>query len=190
MTPDEFQQLKRKARDDGLSPGDRAALCGYLATHPEAAADWEDDEMLDHVLAALPDVPVPSNFTARVLAEVERGTRNRPEAAQENGILGIADATGVRAGSPLPRIPGLAWLFNPVAAVAALLLLFGAGALVVRQQRELRHAAMAESLAKFSDTTALPDLEVLRDFAAIQRLSQTLGAGDGELAAALSGGEQ
>jgi hypothetical protein len=109
---------------------------------------------------------------------VERGAHSRP------------DDAGVRIGSPLPRIPGLAWLLNPVAAVAALALLLGAGALVMRQQRELRHAAMAESLAKFSDTTALPDLEVLRDFAAIQRLSQTLGAGDGELAAALSGGEQ
>ena len=69
-------------------------------------------------------------------------------------------------------------------------LLIGGSALVWRQQRDLRHAAMAESLAKFSDTTAVPGVEVLRDFAAIQRLSQTLVSGDEELAAALAGGEQ
>jgi len=193
MTPDEFQQLKYTARDGGLPPDERATLRGYLAVHPAAAADWEDEETLDRMLDALPDVPVPSNFTARVLAEVvreqQRGARSRSRAAQETGIVEIA-AAGTRASSPLLRIPGLAWLLNPVAAVTALLLLLGAGALVVQQQRDLRHAAMAESLAKFSDTTALPDIEVLRDFAAIQRLSQTLAAGDGELAAALSGGGQ
>ena len=180
MTPEEFQQLKDKARTGGLSTDERAVLRGYLAAHPAAAADWEDDDALDRGLAALPDVPVSPDFNARVMAEVRR----------EAGHRSTAPVQSVGTRSNVVRFPGFSRMLNPLAAAAVVALLIGGSALVWRQQRDLRHAAMAESLAKFSDTTAVPGVEVLRDFAAIQRLSQTLVSGDEELAAALAGGEQ
>ena len=44
----------------------------WLAAHPEAQADWEAEAGLSEALGQLPDAPVPSNFTARVLQSVER----------------------------------------------------------------------------------------------------------------------
>ena len=55
-----------------LSPEQDAELRAWLAAHPEARADWEEEAALTAGLERLADVPVASNFTARVLQVVER----------------------------------------------------------------------------------------------------------------------
>lgn len=55
-----------------LTPAEVAELQTWLAKHPEAQADWETELHLTEALNRLPDAPVPSNFTARVLQAVER----------------------------------------------------------------------------------------------------------------------
>ena len=51
-----------------LTDAERAGL----GAQPEVQADLEIESRLSETLARLPDAPVPSNFTARVLQAVER----------------------------------------------------------------------------------------------------------------------
>src|SRR5262245_543785 len=55
-----------------LTPAEEAELQAWLAKHPEAQADWKAEVGLNEGLRGLPDAPMPSNFTARVLQAVER----------------------------------------------------------------------------------------------------------------------
>src|SRR5438067_2362092 len=61
-----------------LTPAEEAELRAWLAVHPEARAEWEAEIALTNTLVrSLPDVPVASNFTARVLQAVDRETAAR-----------------------------------------------------------------------------------------------------------------
>src|SRR4051812_9597255 len=55
-----------------LTPAEDAELRAWLAAHPEALADWETESTLTDALGRLPDAPVPSNFTARVMQSIDR----------------------------------------------------------------------------------------------------------------------
>jgi anti-sigma factor RsiW len=174
MTPQEFQRLKDKAREDRLTAEERAAFRAHLLAHPQAQTDWEEEQDLDRLINELPDVPVSSNFTARVLAAAQR------EATAASGSQAITTNAG----------SWWRWFLRPQAAFVAAALI-AVGLLAYRQQRALKHAEMAESLAKFADTTALPDVEALKNFEAILRLSQMPVSPDDELLRKLSdGGEQ
>src|SRR5579859_4446806 len=50
-----------------LTPSEEARLSQWLAAHPEAQADQESDVALNEALDSLPDAPISSNFTTRVL---------------------------------------------------------------------------------------------------------------------------
>ena len=92
-----------------LSPEQEAELRAWLAAHPEAHDEWETDSAVTDGLTRLPDAPVPSNFTARVLqaVEAEAGARQRTAgAAWREGAwwrkwLPRAAAAGVIAGAVL-----------------------------------------------------------------------------------------
>ena len=55
-----------------LSPSEAEQVRAWLAAHPEAQEDWDAENGLSEALDRLPNVPVASNFTARVLQSVER----------------------------------------------------------------------------------------------------------------------
>src|SRR5207244_6508374 len=55
-----------------LTTSEELQLRAWLAAHPEAQADWEDEARLNEMLGLLPDAPVASNFTNRVLQAVEQ----------------------------------------------------------------------------------------------------------------------
>src|SRR3954469_6162170 len=75
-------QLREAAWRRNLTPEEQASLRAWLAAHPDAARDWEQDHRLTAILAGLPPAPVSSNFTARVLQAIDRDTaasaRRRP----------------------------------------------------------------------------------------------------------------
>src|SRR3974390_2203241 len=52
------------------SPADAARLRAWLAAHPEARAESETEAALNEALGRMPDAPLSSNFTARVLEAV------------------------------------------------------------------------------------------------------------------------
>ena len=139
-------ELIRLSMKPVLSPDDEARLEAYLAAHPEVRAAWEEDRALGRVLQSLPDVPVSSNFTARVLQAVD-----------------LEEASAERARrSWFPRgWPRLGW-----ATVAALVAVLG-----VQEWRNIKRAQLIKDVTFVSsDITKLPSAEVLRDFDVIQQL--------------------
>lgn len=137
----------------GLSEAERARLQAWLEAHPEARADWELEGVLTEVLSRLPDAPVPSNFTARVLDAVEREELS-PAAA--------------RMPARLARF-WRHWL--PRFAVAALLL--GAGVFFHYRHQAQQRAELRRSLTLIAGMPAVPSPQALEDFEVVRHLSRT-----------------
>jgi len=116
---------------------------------------------LTEALAKLPDAPVPSNFTARVLAAVE---------------LEEAAAT---------RSRGWTWNWRrlwPRIAVAAAVLIFG-GVSLQRYEVNAQRTVLAKNLALVARAPA-PGVDALENLDVIQRMSQS-GRADNDLLAVL-----
>ena len=79
MNQSEFDNLLQTAIERDLTDGELARLQRWLAANPTDQAEWE---ALDHLLATLPDTPVATNFTARVLDEVRRAETAHPALGQ------------------------------------------------------------------------------------------------------------
>jgi anti-sigma factor RsiW len=147
---DHFRELSWRRE---LTGAEDAQLHAWLAAHPEAQADWEAEAGLNAALGRLPDVPVPGNFTARVLQAAER------EAAAERR----------RSGWIWGGWPRLRWL--PKAAFAAVIL--GAGLVSYHQFQAARLREYVSSVAAVSDVSSLPGPEILKDFDAIRASNPT-----------------
>jgi anti-sigma factor RsiW len=171
MNSSDYEKLRLKALRNELSPEEMALWRAHLRAHPEAQQDWEEEQFITQALQHLPDLPVPTNFTARVMSAVNRATRDEESPA------------------PAP-VPWTQWWgalgWSRQAALATLLLCLS---LIGYRQYQLgRHAERVEAgrnLAEVSVAADLPSLELLRDFEAIRRLSPMPPEADAELAVAL-----
>jgi anti-sigma factor RsiW len=164
MNETEFQQLLAISRRRALTPEEQARAEAWLARHPETRAAWEEERQLDELLRRLPDVPMSSNFTAQVLARVQRET-----------------AAGEQAGAA--RGGWLRWLPRPrLALTIAVLVLVP---LVVWQARVQQRAQLAASVEALSGVAAVPTVEMLADFDAIMRLSRLPANSDAGVLTAL-----
>jgi len=128
-----------------------AELAQLRAANPEATADAEAEAALSDALARLPDAPVPSNFTARVLQELEREAR-RP-------------ATRSRDWSWVWRV------FVPRAAVASLVV--GASLFAYHRHQDARHIAVGASIRTVAGVQLQPSPLALEDFDVVQKLDTT-----------------
>ncbi|HVV01943.1 MAG TPA: hypothetical protein VHH88_11315 [Verrucomicrobiae bacterium] len=136
-----------------LTPIEEAEWRSRLGSDAQAAASLHEESELTRLLGSLPDAPVSSNFTARVLDAVERDQRAAGRHEQSRR-------------TPFP----LRWL--PKAALAGVFLF--AGALVVTHERQsLERKECAQSVATVSEVASLPSPEILQNFEAIRRLNQT-----------------
>ncbi len=146
-----YTHLRQLSWRRHLTAAEQAELRAWLAAHPEAQADWEAEARLNEALGRLPDAPLPSNFTARVLETVHR------EAAAPGRGLAL-------------KWPGWQrwqrWL--PKAAVAAVVL--GAGLVSYNYMVHARYAEFAGSVVAVADVSSLPGPDILKDFDAIQAL--------------------
>jgi negative regulator of sigma E activity len=127
-----------------------------------ALPDLELEARLTEALTKLPNTPVPSNFTARVLDAIEleaaREERSRP------------------------------WVLNwralwPRVAMAAAVLIF-AGVSIQRYEVHSQRVNLAKNVAMVATSQPLPSVDALENLDAIQRMSQSAHA-DGDLLAAL-----
>jgi hypothetical protein len=158
------QQLRETGWRRKLTEAEQAELRAHLAAQPEARTDWEAEAALTEGLDRLNDVPVASNFTARVLQAIERETAARSRMARSSSWW-----------------QSLNWV--PKAATMALVL--GLSVAAYHHHQVATRAELAESLLAVTDVKSLPaHAEVLKDFEAIRRLSQTPPA-DEELLALL-----
>lgn len=171
MNDAEFNQLLETAARRPLTAVEEIRLRAFLAERPSAGGRWEEEIALTRLLHRLPDVPLSSNFAARVLLAVEREEQSRLQA---------------------PRF--LRWFDwrRPVVRFAAACLFLGLAGLSHHQYRGLMRAKMAVSLANVTsgvDTAAratqLQAVELWQDFEPIYRLSHNEARADEELLAAL-----
>jgi hypothetical protein len=140
-----------------LTDTEQAELRVYFAAHPDARADWEMEAALNAAFARLPDAPMPSNFTARVLQAVER------EAA---------------------RPPVWSWNWHALApriAFAAVVVAF-TGLAIQHHEIYRQRIALVKSVALATAGQPVPSPEALENFDAIRRMSQPQPADDELLA--------
>ena len=159
MKQPEIETLLQTARERDLTGGELAKLERWLAANPAEQAEWE---ALDRLLAALPDAPVATNFTARVLDEVRRAETAQPALAQ----------------AWWQRL--LAPQFRPIQIAAAATLAMVIGGVGYQSHLNQSQAEMASAVASIAEFT--PDF--LADFEAIEAVAQA-DAIDEELWAAL-----
>jgi hypothetical protein len=150
MNDQAYQKLIERSWRRTLTPEEHAAAQSYLQAHPKAQADFSAEAALTQALARLDDLPVSSNFTARVLQALE---------ADEHRIRAYDRAHS----RWRPR-----WLTK--AAFAGLIV--SATLLAFHQHKVAGRAEMARSVAAVSNVAQLPPIEWLEDFEAIHRLSQ------------------
>jgi len=122
-----------------------------LRAQPETQADLDLESRLTEVLGQLPNVAVPSNFTARVLQAIER---EELQAAQKSVWHGWSWR------QLLPRL-----------AMAAVVVVM-AGLTIQRHELTVHRAQLAESVAQVAVAQPMPSVEALKNFNAIQRMSQ------------------
>jgi anti-sigma factor RsiW len=143
------QRVRETAWRRKLTDAEQAQLRAWLATHPDARADWESEAALSELLTRLPEAPVPSNFTARILQAVER------------------DAVA----SDRERKPRWAWawrVFVPRFAVA--MVVVGAGLFAYQRHALAQRTKLAQSVAAVADVRSLPSPQFLEDFDTIYHL--------------------
>jgi anti-sigma factor RsiW len=151
-------ELFRLSMQPELSPEDESRLEAWLAAHPGARAAWEQDRALGRALQSLPNAPVSSNFTARVMQQLDLD-----ESREER------KSTGWRV-----LWPRLGW-----AAAALALTVFG-----VQQFRNVQRTQLAKDAALISkDIAQLPD--AFRDFDVVESLRQIPPASDDGILIAL-----
>lgn len=144
-----YTRLRELSWRRPLTESEQAGLRAWLAAHPEAQAEWEVETNLSAMLHQLPDAPVASNFTARVLQIVERET-----AAAE-------------------RRPGFQWpwrwrVFLP--RIAGVAVIMGFSLFAYHRHVIVQQAGLVKKLAEAPEV-ANPAL--LEDFEAIRRLGST-----------------
>ena len=122
--------------------------------------DLELEARLTENLAKIPDVSVPSNFTALVMAAVEREDARKAA----------------------PLLFRWNWrVFLPRAIATAAILVF-TGTIWERYELNSQRSILAKNVAQVASTKPLPSFDALYNFDAIQRMSQPVAA-DKELLA-------
>jgi len=157
MKDSPYDRLREISWQRKLTPEEEAQLSEWLTAHAEDQEDWELELRLNRELAGLPNVPVSTNFTARVLSSAQ---------------LEAASTERVPVGKATQGAWWLRWL--PKAAVAAVVL--AAGLLSYHHILETRREEVAQSVATISQLPSVPNPEVLKDFDAIAALSSTPAA--------------
>jgi|SRR6185312_8639604 len=160
MNEFDYKTLLEKRWRQALTADEEASVRAWLAQHPESRADWDLETQLSEALDKLPNVPVPSNFTARVLQAIER------EAAAPK--------------RPANATPWFVRVLLPRAAVAALILTF---CLVEYHNHSAADRAdLVQGVKVVSGVASLPSPQILQDFDTIRQLPASTGP-DAELIA-------
>jgi anti-sigma factor RsiW len=154
MNESDYNQWREKSWRRKLTAAEERELRAWLAAHRGSEADSEIEGRLTEILGRLPDVPVSSNFTARVLQAVQRET----------------------VAASRPKLSRTAWFLRsllPRAAVAAVI--FGAGLLTYHEHVATKRAEAVQGVQIVAGVSSLPSPEILQDFDTIRQISSTPG---------------
>ena len=154
MNETEYRELIEASWRRPLTAAEEARLQAWLASHPEEQARCESEFSLNHLLEQLPDVPVASNFTARVL-QAARSEVARPSQRPFLQIL--------RQWLLPRRATGVAWAALAVCVTWV----------AIHQADSSAKARRAKELAIIARTAVVSDPVVAENFDAILRLPYT-----------------
>lgn len=165
MNDPRYKELVETSWRRPLTEAEEAQLRTVLQRKPEAQEEWELECALTEALRRLPTAPVSSNFTARVLQEIER-QQGSPKVGR---------------GMPWPIWPSLRWFSR----FAFATLVVGTGLFSYNESRIVHRQALIKSVETVSQVAAsLPSPVILQDFDAI-RASHGAPAADEQLLALL-----
>lgn len=153
MNEFDYKTLLEKRWRHPLTAAEEASVRAWLAQHPESRSDWDLETQLSETLEQLPDVPVPNNFTARVLQAIER-EEAAPRTSSGN------------------RLPWFLRVLLPRAAVAALVV---GGVLTYRGHTAAKRAELVQGVKVVSGVSSLPSPEILQDFDTIRQMPVSTG---------------
>jgi len=139
-----------------LTDAERAKLCA----RPEMAAECEFESRLSEILANLPDAPMPSNFTARLMQAIDSD-----ESRQQRGWRF--------------RWNWHAWVPRIAVPLAVALI---AGLALHHYELKVQRAMLARNISFVTQSQPLPSADALNNYEVIQRMSQP-GRPDEELLA-------
>ena len=147
-----YEKLREISWRRKLTSAEERELRAWLAGHPEVQEPFGLETGLTEVLGKIPDVPVASNFTARVLQAVEREA--------------MAEARGRESRWKIwRRVPR--WL--PRVASATIVVVVAGSVYLHNSNVEARQKDLVERMAKMP----LPSPEILTNFDAIRIVSAT-----------------
>src|SRR5260370_21753987 len=126
-----------------LTPAEAGQLRAWLDSHPAAQTDWEAEARLTEALGRLPDAPLSSNFTARVLQAVEADSA----------------LTLSRSAFHVPR-----FVFRWLPKAALCVLVAGAGLAGYHHHLVARRLALIKCVEVVSGVSSLPRPHILQDF--------------------------
>ena len=153
----QFRELMWRQR---LSAEEQSRLSDFLAAHPQLRQEWELEKRLTQSLDRLRPVPVSSNFTARVLQAAAKAPVQKRSWLEQFKLPRWA-----------PQLAGVS-------------LMLALGLFCLRQYDTSHHQQIARDLVPITRTADLPEMDWLKDYEAIDRLSK-VQVGDSELLAAL-----
>jgi hypothetical protein len=159
--PQEREWRERFWRDPATAAREES-LPAWLAAHPEAKADLQAEATLTEAMRRLPDVPLPSNFTSRVLQAARAGEKRNPRLDP----------------LPLPFWRRFRWATG----LAATALAIFAGIVSYQRIEAISRAKILDSVLIVSEVPSRPSPEVLEDLDSIRRLTPSV-APDEELIA-------
>lgn len=156
-------ELLRLSLRRDLTPDEELRIEAVLAAHPELRPQWEKDRAFGGALRHLPDVPLASNFTARVLQAIDA------EDAREQREMTRPSAWRRLAARFKPR---LSW---------AALLLAAAGLAVYQHHSAQRQEFVVDAQGVARTLAVVPDPKLLQDFDAINQFREVSAASDDQL---------
>ncbi len=161
-----YQRLREISWERSLTPAEETLLAEWLTTHPADRADWELEQSLDGALDQLPDAPLSTNFTARLMQSIDLEEHREDRRARDVSWWDFATP----------------WRWVLRGGLASVIL--AAGLLTFHQVQVQQRQQLAESVAAVSNVSSMPSTEMLQDFEAIRALSPAPAA-DEELLALL-----
>lgn len=165
MNDEFYTELLQASWRRKLTADEETQLRSYLAAHPGAQADWEEEALLTQQLERLPKAPLPSNFTAQVMQKLD---------------LELAREERQRPGWRLPP-----WWRRVVPRFASALLVAVLAATGVVQYQKHQHTQMVDSVKRLTPVASILQPEIMQDFDAIRQLRHVPPVSDEELLAAL-----
>ena len=157
-----YQRFREIAWRRRLTVAEQAELQAWLGAHPQFRAEAEREAALAAALARQPEIPVSSNFTARVMQAIDLETQRQHRSAARMTIWWRVLA---------PR-------FAAVALVATV-----GSVLAYRHYRTLHQEELAGAARQLAAARTLSNPVVMDDFDVIRNLSPTMAVADESLLA-------